>query len=62
MWLSHRRLRLVRLPSRKMARAGSVSSLLERADGAGWRCNLLHKRHSGEELDMKVAGGCFARN
>jgi len=22
----------------------------------------LHERHSGEELDMKVAGGCFARN
>jgi len=39
-----------------------MSSLLEQADGAGWRCNLLHKRHSGEELDMKVAGGCFARN
>jgi len=62
MRLSHRRSRLVRTPSRKMARAGSMSSLLEQADGAGWRCNLLHKRHSGEELDMKVAGGCFARN
>ena len=36
-----------------------MSSLLERADVAGWRCNFLHKRQSGEELDMKAGGQSF---